>query len=131
VAREAGTPAYRVDGPGSIDHSWLEHARVVGVTAGASAPDQSVRAVIDAIAPEHGVDLVSVTEEGEYFPPPPQLRAFLSALQSAVEGGVAARNPGRPGALDDDRAWDAARALDLLGVEPTFGPAGRVAGTRD
>ncbi|NQV05329.1 4-hydroxy-3-methylbut-2-enyl diphosphate reductase [bacterium] len=116
VASESGTPAYRVDGPRSIDRAWFEGASVVGVTAGASAPDQSVRAVIEAVGPSDGVQRVSVTDEGEYFPPPPRLRAFLGALQSAVEGGVAARFPGRPGPLDDDRAWDAAHALDLLGV---------------
>jgi hypothetical protein len=57
---------------------------------------------------------VAVTEEGEYFPPPPRLRAFLASLQSAVEGGVACRAPGASGPLDDDRAWGASAALDLL-----------------
>jgi 4-hydroxy-3-methylbut-2-enyl diphosphate reductase len=116
VARAAGADAHRVDGPGSIDPAWLEEAAVVGVTAGASAPDQSVRAVIEAIEPSGGVELLSITEEGEYFPPPPQLRAFLGALQAAVEGGWTARHPGRSGPLDDDRSWGAARALDLLEV---------------
>ena len=115
MARAAGGTAHRVDGPGSIDPSWLDGVSVVGVTAGASAPDQSVRAVIDALAPGDGVQLVSVTSEGEYFPPPPRLRAFLAALQAAVEGGVACRAPGQTGPLDDDRAWGAAAALDLLG----------------
>ncbi len=118
VARASGAAAHRIDGPGSIQAEWLDQARVVGVTAGASAPDQSVRAVIDAIGPSDGIELVSVTEEGEYFPPPPQLRGLLMALQAAVEGGWSARFPGRPGPLDDDRSWDAARALDLLSLGP-------------
>jgi len=114
VARAEGAQAHRVDGPDSIDPSWLEGVAVVGVTAGASAPDRSVREVIDAVGPVRGVELVRVTEEGEYFPPPPQLRSFLKALQGAVEAGVAARRPGEPGLLDDDRSWGATEALALL-----------------
>jgi 4-hydroxy-3-methylbut-2-en-1-yl diphosphate reductase len=116
VARAAGTPAERVAGPGSIDPAWLQGATVVGVTAGASAPDASVQAVVTALAPRRGVELVRVTTEEEYFPPPPQLRALLAALQAAVEGGCSARLPGRPGPLDHDRSWDATRALELLGA---------------
>jgi len=114
VARSCGVPAYRVEGPESVDPTWFAGARIVGVTAGASAPDASVRAVIAAVAPRDGVRTIRVTEEGEYFPPPPQLRGFIEALQAAVEGGVGCRTPGRPGPLDEDRAWDATRALDLL-----------------
>jgi 4-hydroxy-3-methylbut-2-enyl diphosphate reductase len=114
MARAAGGAAHRVDGPESIDPEWLRGVSLVGVTAGASAPDQSVRAVIDALDPSDGVEVVAVTSEGEYFPPPPRLRAFLAALQAAVEGGVSCRDPFREGPLDDDRAWGAAAALDLL-----------------
>jgi 4-hydroxy-3-methylbut-2-enyl diphosphate reductase len=114
VARARGVPAQRVEGPGAVDPAWLEGVSVVGVTAGASAPDAAVRAVIAAIDPLHGVEVVRVTEEGEYFPPPPRLRAFVEALQAAVEGGVACRHPGRPGPLDEDRVWDATHALELL-----------------
>jgi len=116
VSAAEGCPTYRVDGPASLDRSWFVGAETVGITAGASAPDQSVRAVIEAVNPSSGVEMISVTEEGEYFPPPPQLRALLGVLQGLVEGGVTARMPGRPGPLDEDRAWDATRALDLLGT---------------
>ncbi|MEX0826480.1 MAG: 4-hydroxy-3-methylbut-2-enyl diphosphate reductase [Acidimicrobiia bacterium] len=114
VARSEGASAHRVDGPESVDPSWLEGASVVGVTAGASAPDKSVRDVIAVIAPSKGVQTLRVTEEGEYFPPPPQLRAFLKGLQGAVEAGVTARFPGLPGPLDDDRSWGATEALEML-----------------
>jgi len=114
VARASGTAAYRIDGPVSIEPSWLEQAPVVGVTAGASAPDRSVQEVIDRLAPREGVEVVKAGTEDEYFPPPPQLRAMLLAVQAAVEGGFGARRPGRAGPLDDDRSWGAAEALDLL-----------------
>jgi hypothetical protein len=75
-----------------------------------------VREVIAALAPRHGLEVLTATSEDEYFPPPPHLRALLLALQSAVEGGCAARAPARPGPVEDDRSWDAARALELLEV---------------
>jgi len=114
VADKNGTPAYRVDGPSDIDKSWLEGASLVGVTAGASAPDQRVRAVIDAVDPEDGVDLVRVTEEDEYFPLPPQLRRFVSVLQAAVEGGFGCSTRGEAGPFEHDREWGATEALELL-----------------
>jgi len=115
VARAAGAEAHRVDGPDAVDAAWLEGVATVGVTAGASAPDQSVRAVIDGLGATE-VRVVSVTSEDEYFPLPPSLRRMLGALQAAVEAGVSARSPGRPGPLDDDRNWGAAEALDLIEI---------------
>jgi 4-hydroxy-3-methylbut-2-en-1-yl diphosphate reductase len=64
-------------------------AGVVGVTAGASAPDELVAAVVEFLAPTEGLEVVSVTEEDEYFPPPTQ-------------------HP-RPAELDRDRIHGAAR----------------------
>jgi 4-hydroxy-3-methylbut-2-enyl diphosphate reductase len=116
VAGVSGTRAYRVDGPGAIDPAWLADADVVGVTAGASAPDQLVFDVIEAIAPSEGVEIVQVTTEGEYFPLPRDLRRLLGALQAAVEGGYTARNPGESGALEHDRDWTANEALAMLAL---------------
>ncbi len=119
VAEAAGGRAHRIDGPESIDPVWLEGAAVVGVTAGASAPDSSVQQVIAAVGPRRGVEVVPVTREAEYFPPPPHLRTLIRALQACVEAGLAARAPGRPGPIDEDQRWDATVALDLLtGITP-------------
>jgi 4-hydroxy-3-methylbut-2-enyl diphosphate reductase len=115
VAQASGTKAFRVDGPAAVDETWLQGASVVGVTAGASAPDQSVRAVIDVVGAKD-VEVLRVTSEDEYFPLPPSLRKLLSSLQAAVEGGVGCRIPGQPGLLEEDRSWGAAEALDLLQV---------------
>ena len=52
----------------------------VGVTAGASAPEELVQSVIARLAPRHGVVEVSITEEDEYFPPPRNLRELIGAL---------------------------------------------------
>ncbi len=114
VAEESGTVAYRIDNAESIQEEWLADARVVGLTAGASAPDHLVQEVIERINPSTGFELFRVTDEEEYFPLPRQLRGFLNALQSAVEGGFTARFPGRPGLLENDRDWTATEALQLV-----------------
>jgi 4-hydroxy-3-methylbut-2-enyl diphosphate reductase len=56
----------------------------VGVTAGASAPEALVQAVVARLAPIHGVESAPITLEEEYFPPPPELREILRALETAV-----------------------------------------------
>jgi 4-hydroxy-3-methylbut-2-enyl diphosphate reductase len=78
VASEAGCDrVVRVDGPDELDLDALGRAEVVGVTAGASAPEDIVAAVIEKLAPADGVELVHVTEEDEYFPPPRELRDLI------------------------------------------------------
>jgi 4-hydroxy-3-methylbut-2-enyl diphosphate reductase len=46
VAEKKGTPAYMVDNASQIDPNWLQGKQRVGVTAGASAPEVLVEAVI-------------------------------------------------------------------------------------
>jgi 4-hydroxy-3-methylbut-2-enyl diphosphate reductase len=113
VAKENGVAAHRIDSAADIDSAWLVGVEVVGLTAGASAPDHLVTDVIDRLAPTHGFELLSVTDEEEYFPLPPQLRSFVSTLQHLVQGGFAARAPGA-GPLERDREWTATEALDLI-----------------
>ncbi len=47
LAERCGTQAHLIDLPGDIDSAWLESKRTVGITAGASAPEQLVQQVID------------------------------------------------------------------------------------
>jgi 4-hydroxy-3-methylbut-2-enyl diphosphate reductase len=63
---------------------------VVGVTAGASAPEWLVEDVLRRLDPADGVEIVHVTAEDEYFPPPPELRDLLraTAVAAAVASGV-------------------------------------------
>jgi 4-hydroxy-3-methylbut-2-enyl diphosphate reductase len=49
VAERKGAAAYLIDDPSMIDPAWLEKARRIGVTAGASAPEVLVQQVIDRL----------------------------------------------------------------------------------
>ncbi len=120
VATAAGCPVVlRVDGPEELDVAALAGAEVVGVTAGASAPEDLVDAVIARLAPTEGVELVHVTDEDEYFPPPRELRELVPTLDSVAAfllGGDPAAARARGGPFTEDRAVDASHALaDLAG----------------
>jgi len=114
VSRENGVVAHRIDSADDIAADWLEGVSTVGVTAGASAPDHLVQEVIERLDPAQGFELWSATTEAEYFPLPPQLRAFVTTLQTLVEAGVTARSPGGDSWLERDREWTATEALDLI-----------------
>jgi 4-hydroxy-3-methylbut-2-enyl diphosphate reductase len=49
VAEKKGTPAYMVDNADGINPDWIKGKHRVGVTAGASAPEVLVQAVIDRL----------------------------------------------------------------------------------
>lgn len=57
LAAKQGTPAWLIDGPECIDDAWLDGVERVGLTAGASAPEQLVRDVLDHLR-AHGADTV-------------------------------------------------------------------------
>ena len=95
VARSVGCPrVLRVNGPDELPDDL---AGTVAVTAGASAPEELVRAVIDRLDPTQGVEEVALTDEEEYFPPPRELRELLP-----------------PESLSDDRDIAASDVLDAL-----------------
>ena len=83
----------------------------IGVTAGASAPEEVVAAVVEALAPRDGVETVRHTDEDEYFPPPRNLRDLLQSIRTFAGLGFGAPPPS--GNLDD-RAIDASNALTAL-----------------
>jgi 4-hydroxy-3-methylbut-2-enyl diphosphate reductase len=93
----------------------------VGVTAGASAPEALVNAVVARLAPAHGVHRAPVTVEEEYFPPPPELRELLRGLETALSLLSLAPSSAPPGVdepattvLSDDRGTAAADVLERL-----------------
>ncbi len=47
VARDCGTDAYLIDHAGEVQEEWLAGRRVVGISSGASAPDDLVQDLLD------------------------------------------------------------------------------------
>lgn len=111
LAAEAGCPrVYRVNDPSELPEDLVG---TVGVTAGASAPEELVEGVIARLAPRHGVEDVRITEEDEYFPPPRNLRDLLAAVDVVATLAVGGSVPDRPSL--DDRALHASEVLTALG----------------
>ncbi len=83
VAEGEGIPAYMIDGPEDIDKVWLQAAEVIGVTAGASAPEVLVRQVINRLKQwgAEGPDEIQGREENVIFALPKELRETTTNLQ--------------------------------------------------
>ncbi len=87
----------------------------VGVTAGASAPDELIFKVIEKLNPKFGYQEVGKVVEDEYFPPPPELRELIKATAKAMTAGIAFRTE-ITSPLDSDRDLSASSSLNLLKV---------------
>jgi len=72
VGEKMGVEAYMIDNAGELDPAWLVGKRRIGVTAGASAPELLVQALITTLK-SHGVKAVrrlEGVEENVQFPMP-------------------------------------------------------------
>lgn len=69
VAEANGVPAYLINGPEEMDPKWLDGAENVGITSGASTPEDLVMAVLDAIAPDEVTALSGVDEDVSFVLP--------------------------------------------------------------
>lgn len=80
LAQQMGKPAHRIDDETEIDPAWVEHARVVGITSGASAPETLVARVCDWFRERGEVTVrpFAEIEEGVRFMPPTELRLALA-----------------------------------------------------
>jgi len=77
VAQKMGTPAYMVDNAAGIDPAWIAGKKRIGVTAGASAPEVLVQAVIERLKAlgAASVRALEGVEENVTFPLPKGLDA--------------------------------------------------------
>ncbi|HEN8203862.1 TPA: 4-hydroxy-3-methylbut-2-enyl diphosphate reductase [Proteus mirabilis] len=83
LAQRAGKPSYLIDSAEDIDETWVSHANIVGVTAGASAPDilvQQVLARLKAFGAEEVIEL-SGREENIVFEVPKELRLDYKVVE--------------------------------------------------
>ena len=87
-------------------------AGTVGVTAGASAPEELVERVLAALSPVNGVEEVLVTDEDEYFPPPRNIRDLQSSVGTAIAAMTGAQLSRVRGL--DDRSLAASTVLEAL-----------------
>ena len=80
VAEKKGVPAFMVDNATQIDSAWLQGKRRIGVTAGASAPEVLVQAVIDKLKSlgAQSVRVLDGVEEHVTFPMPKGLTGVIS-----------------------------------------------------
>ena len=69
VAEGNGVRAFLVNGPEELDDSWLEGVEKVGITSGASTPEDLVMSVIDALAPDEVTTIDGVEEDVSFVLP--------------------------------------------------------------
>ena len=77
VAEDAGVTAYRVDGLDEIDPAWYEGVGVVGLTSGASVPDELLDPIIEDLKARGvtRIEPIVVAEETVEFRPPQEFEA--------------------------------------------------------
>ncbi len=83
VARDFGADSYLIDNQSQVQEQWLEGKRVVGITSGASAPEELVQSLVDFFR-ERGTEDVSeyeVVQEDVRFMLPKEIRKAMAAAQ--------------------------------------------------
>ena len=75
IAAESGVPSYLIEDARALDPRWLEGVSSVGITAGASAPEELVEALIERLREmtDTEVEILPGITENVRFRMPPQL----------------------------------------------------------
>jgi 4-hydroxy-3-methylbut-2-en-1-yl diphosphate reductase len=85
VARDCGTEAYLIDAAREVKEEWLAGRRIVGISSGASAPEELVSELVDLFR-ERGVSDISefdVVREDVRFMLPKQIREAVATAAGA------------------------------------------------
>jgi 4-hydroxy-3-methylbut-2-en-1-yl diphosphate reductase len=80
VARDHGADSYLIDNEAQVQEEWLDGKRVVGISSGASAPEELVQRLVDFFR-ERGAEDVSefeVVQEDVRFMLPREIRRALA-----------------------------------------------------
>lgn len=85
VARDLGTASYLIDGADQVQEEWLEGARVVGISSGASAPEELVDRLVQFFRDRGTTDVseFEVLREDVRFMLPKQIRQAMTAAADA------------------------------------------------
>ena len=84
VARDHGADSYLIDNQSQVQEEWLEGKRVVGISSGASAPEELVQSLVDFFR-ERGTTDVSeyeVVQEDVRFMLPKEIRKAMAAASA-------------------------------------------------
>jgi 4-hydroxy-3-methylbut-2-enyl diphosphate reductase len=81
IGEEMSVPSYLIDDAAGLETEWLAGKHVVGITAGASAPEALVEELIARLKTLGEVEVEPLTgvTENIHFKLPPQLRSFAGA----------------------------------------------------
>jgi len=87
VAREYGAESYLIDHEEQVDETWLEGAKVVGISSGASAPEELVQRLVNWFkargVADDAVEEFEVVQEDVRFMLPKPIRLAMAAREAA------------------------------------------------
>jgi 4-hydroxy-3-methylbut-2-enyl diphosphate reductase len=85
VARDHGAASYLIDGADQVQEEWLEGARVVGISSGASAPEELVSDLVRFFRARGTTEVeeFEVLREDVRFMLPKQIRQAMTAAADA------------------------------------------------
>ncbi len=84
IGEACGVPSYLLEDAAALQPTWLDRARKVGITAGASAPEELVRELIDRLRALYVIDVevLAGVQENVQFRLPPQLAGTPAPQQA-------------------------------------------------
>jgi 4-hydroxy-3-methylbut-2-enyl diphosphate reductase len=85
IGSELGIPSYLIDDAGNLDPAWLDGVNIVGVSAGASAPEELIQEVIERLSDFGEVQLKKLdgVEENITFKLPRELNVAVRPHEPA------------------------------------------------
>ncbi|HWT94932.1 MAG TPA: 4-hydroxy-3-methylbut-2-enyl diphosphate reductase [Solirubrobacteraceae bacterium] len=85
VARDEGVDSYLIDNAGQVQDEWVEGKRVVGISSGASAPEELVEALVQYFRDRGVTDIseLEVVREDVRFMLPKTIRQAMAAAAPA------------------------------------------------
>ena len=83
VAREYGADSHLIDNEAQVREEWLEGKRVVGISSGASAPEDLVQRLVDFFRARGTEDIseFEVVKEDVRFMLPKEIRKAMAVAQ--------------------------------------------------
>ncbi len=84
VGRDSGVPSYLVEEPDQVEPTWWEGKETIGITAGASTPDELVQELLAILRDYMEIELSTMDGEQEnvYFPLPLSLQKEREARET-------------------------------------------------